>query len=48
MNTDRANNLIAIFPANRLREHMATASAVRVTFAAKGDRRVAIRLADGE
>ncbi len=34
------------FPANHLREHMATAAAVTVTFETQGDHPVAIRLAD--
>lgn len=36
------------FPANHLREHMATASPVKVTFEAQGDERIATRLADAE
>lgn len=36
------------FPANHLREHMATSSPVRVEFEATGDERVATRLSDAE
>jgi hypothetical protein len=36
------------FPANHLREHMATASPVNVAFKAQGDERVATRLTDAE
>ena len=36
------------FPANHLREHMATASPVNVTFTAQGDQRIASRLTDAE
>lgn len=34
------------FPANHLREHMATASAVAVAYTEEGDERVAVRLVD--
>lgn len=36
------------FPANHLREHMATAAAVTVTFETQGDEPVAVRVADSE
>lgn len=36
------------FPANHLREHMATASPVTVTFEAQGEERIATRLTDAE
>ncbi len=36
------------FPANHLREHMATAAPVTVTFSTQGDHPVAIRLTDAE
>lgn len=36
------------FPANHLREHMATASPVTVTFEGEGDERIATRLTDAE
>lgn len=36
------------FPANHLREHMATSSRVNVTFEAQGDERIATRLTDAK
>jgi hypothetical protein len=36
------------FPANHLREHLATSSPIRVTFNTEGDDRVATRLADAD